>query len=73
LESIRAQVSAGELQPLDLANAEVAFYAGARNQLATRLAAQQALGALQDAVQSPLTLRPALLQSAQNIPHPTHP
>ena len=73
LKSIRAQVSAGELQPLDLANAEVAFYAGARNQLATRLAAQQALGALQDAVQSPLTLRPALLQSAQNIPHPTHP
>ena len=68
LESIRAQVSAGELQPLDLANAEVAFYAGAQNQLVTRLAAQQALGALQDAVQSPLTLRPSQLQSTQNIP-----
>ena len=73
LKSIRARVSAGELQPLDLANAEVAFYAGAQNQLTTRLAAQQALGALQDAVQSPLTLRPSLLQSAQNIPHSTHP
>lgn len=73
LKSIRAQVSAGELQPLDVANAEVAFYAGAQNQLATRLAAQQALGALQDAVQSPLTLRPSLLQSAQNIPHSTRP
>ena len=73
LNAIRAEVRAGELQPLDLANAEVAFYAGAQNQLATRLAAQQALGALQDAVQSPLTLRPSMLQSAQNIPHPAGP
>ena len=73
LKSIRAQISAGEMQPLDLANADVAFYAGAQNLLATRLAAQQALGALQDAVQSPLTLRPSMLQSAQNIPHPAGP
>ena len=73
LKSIRAQVNAGELQPLDLANAEVAFFAGAQNRLAARIAAQQALGALQDAVQSPLTLRPSLLQSAQNTPHSTRP
>ena len=73
LQSIRAQVSAGELQPLDLANAEAAFYAGTQNRLATRIAAQQALGALQDAVQSPLTLRPSQLQSAQNSPDSTRP
>jgi outer membrane protein TolC len=73
LNAIRAEVRAGELQPLDLANAEVAFVDGAQNQLATRLAAQQALGALQNAVQSPLTLRPSVLHSAQNIPHPKGP
>ncbi len=73
LQSVRAQVSAGELQPLDLANAEAAFYAGAQNRLATRIAAQQALGALQDAVQSPLTLSPSQLQSAQNFPHSARP
>ncbi|MGC9195753.1 MAG: TolC family protein [Syntrophobacteraceae bacterium] len=56
LALVRGQVQAGEAQPLDLANAQVAFNAGARGQLNAVLKAQQALGGLEAAVQSPLTL-----------------
>ena len=66
IDSVRDQVQAGERQPLDLADAEVAFDKGAQNLLATRIEAQRALGALEDAVQSPLTLAPSTLQAAQN-------
>lgn len=66
LQSIREQAQVGELQPVDLANAEVAFETGAQNRLAAVVAAQQALGGLEDAVQSPLTLAPSAVQSAQN-------
>ena len=57
LRSIDAQVSAGELQPLEGVNARLAYEAGARNRLDALIRAQQALGRLQDAMQSPLTLR----------------
>ena len=66
LGSIQAQAQAGELQPLDVANAEIAFHVGAQNQLEAQLAAQQSLGLLEQAVQSPLTLAPATLQAAQH-------
>jgi outer membrane protein TolC len=56
LTSVNAQVAAGELQALDLANARLAYEAGARNRLDALVRAQQALGRLEDAMQSPLTL-----------------
>ena len=65
LSTIREQVRAGERQPLDLTNAEVAFYAAVQSRLAADLSAQRALGALEDAVQSPLTLPPSVVRSAE--------
>ena len=66
LASVRAQVEAGEAGTLAAANAEVEYSIGAQNELATRVKAQQALGQLEDAVQSPLTLPPATLHAAEN-------
>ena len=65
IDSVRARVQAGELQPLDLADAEITFDKGAQNLLAAHIEAQRALGTLENAVQSPLTLAPATLQAAQ--------
>ena len=59
LRSIHAQVSAGELQPLDLANADLAYEAGAQDRLEALIAAQESLGRLEDAMESPLTLSAA--------------
>jgi outer membrane protein, heavy metal efflux system len=66
LDSARAQQQAGESDSLALADAEVAYYTGAQNQLDAVNKAQQALGALEDAMQSPLTLSPQTLDNAQN-------
>jgi outer membrane protein, heavy metal efflux system len=66
LNSVRAQAQAGEVDPLALANAEVAFDTGAQSRLNALVQAQQALGQLEDAVQSPLTLPPETLNAAQN-------
>lgn len=66
LESIRAQAQSGETDSLTLANAEVEFYTGAQNQLDALVKAQTALGQLEDAVQSPLTLSQAAIRAAQN-------
>lgn len=68
VNAVRSQVEAGELQPLDLADAEVAFDTGAQNQLAATIQAQQALSRLEDAVQSPITLAPSALRAAQYDP-----
>jgi cobalt-zinc-cadmium efflux system outer membrane protein len=65
LGSVNAQVAAGEVQPLDLVNARLAYEAGARNRLDALVAAQKALGELEDALQSPLTIAPATLRAAQ--------
>lgn len=65
LSSIEAQVAAGELQPLDLADARVASQTGARNRLDALVRAQQALGRLEDVMQSPLTLAPAMIRAAR--------
>ena len=56
LSSVHAQVAAGELQPLDQANARLAYEAGAQDRLDALVRAQQTLGQLEDAVESPLTL-----------------
>jgi outer membrane protein TolC len=56
LESVRGQARLGEADALTLANAEVTFYTGAQSRLDALAKAQTALGELEDAVQSPLTL-----------------
>jgi len=66
LNSVRAQANLGEVDALALADAETAYYTGAQSQFDALLKAQQSLGALEDAVQSPLTLPPETLDAAQN-------
>jgi cobalt-zinc-cadmium efflux system outer membrane protein len=69
LNSVRALARVGETDALTLANAESAFHSGALNQLDALIKAQEALGALEDAVQSPLTLSATAVQAAQeNFP-----
>lgn len=68
LDSIREQERAGAVEPLAVANAEAAFAAGELSRLNALVRAQQSLGQLEDAVQSPLTLPPALLRAGE---HPT--
>ena len=68
LEAARAQVQAGEAEPLTVANAEVEFAAAAQTRLDTLVRAQQALGQLEDAVQSPLTLAPDEIATAGKEP-----
>lgn len=65
LDSTRAQARLGEADALTLANAEVAYATGAQNQLDAATKAQQALGQLEDAVQSPLTLSAEAIRAAQ--------
>ncbi len=65
LDSTREQAKMGEVDSLTLADAESAYCTGMQNQLSARIKAQQALGALEDAVQSPLTLSPQTLDAVQ--------
>ena len=66
LNSVQAQAKMGEVDALAFADAQTAYCTGAQAQLNALVKAQQALGALEDAVQSPLTLSPAALDAAQN-------
>jgi len=70
LNSVRAQAEAGEVDPLAVAGAEVEFGSGAQSRLGALIRAQQALGQLEDAAQSPLTLPPATLDAVE---HPLSP
>jgi outer membrane protein TolC len=65
LDSIRAQAAAGEADPLAVAGAEAEFGAGAQSRLDALVKAQQALGQLEDAVQSPLTLPASVLDATE--------
>jgi outer membrane protein TolC len=65
LDSAHVQAQAGETEPLTLANAEAEYAAGAQNQLDAVVKAQAALGQLEDAGQSPLTLSPDALRAVQ--------
>jgi cobalt-zinc-cadmium efflux system outer membrane protein len=66
LDSVHAQMQAGEVEPLTLANAEAEYATGAQNQLGALVKAQAALGQLEDAVQSPLTLAPDTIRAMEN-------
>lgn len=66
LNSVRAQEQLGEVDQFALSDADSAYCTGAQNQLAALIKAQQALGALEDAVQSPLTLSQQTLDAVQN-------
>jgi outer membrane protein, heavy metal efflux system len=70
LDSVRAQAQLGEADALALANAEVSYFTGMQNQLDALAKAQQALGQLEDAVQSPLTLSADALRVARNLETP---
>ncbi|HEY2082535.1 MAG TPA: TolC family protein [Verrucomicrobiae bacterium] len=70
LDSVRGQARLGEADALALANAEVSFYTGAQNRLDALIKAQTALGALEDAVQSPLTLSAEAIRTAAKNPLP---
>jgi outer membrane protein, heavy metal efflux system len=63
LSSVTAQAAVGELQALDLANARLAYEAGAQSRLDALVRTQQARGRLEDAMQSPLTLAPATVRA----------
>jgi cobalt-zinc-cadmium efflux system outer membrane protein len=65
LESVRKQEQAGEAAPLTLANAEAEYAIGAQSRLDVLIKAQQALGRLEDAAQSPLTLPAAALKEVE--------
>jgi outer membrane protein, heavy metal efflux system len=62
--AIRAQQAAGEVDPLAAAGAEEEVAAGELSRLDAEVRAQQALGRLEDAVQSPAVLSPAELGRA---------
>jgi outer membrane protein TolC len=64
LDSFRAQEKAGEIEPAAVATAELEFATSAQNRLNALIQAQQALGKLEDAVQSPLTLPSEMLAAA---------
>ena len=54
------------MDSLAVAGAEVEFNTGAQNRLDALVKAQQALGQLEDAVQSPLTLPASALDATEN-------
>gem|GEM_PF-5533408 len=66
LDSVHAQAQAGEAEPLTFANAEAEYATGAQSRLDALVKAQTALGQLEDAVQSPLTLTPETIRAAQS-------
>ena len=73
LDSVHAQAQAGAVEPLTLANAEVEYAAGAQSRLDALVKAQEALGQLEDAVQSPLTLNPDAINAVEkNSPETTN-
>lgn len=65
LRSVQAMEKAGDADALTLANAQVEFATGAIARLNALAKAQQARAQLEDAVQSPLTLSPEEMRSAE--------
>ncbi len=68
LDAVRAMHHEGEADALAMASAQVEFNAGALSRLDALTKAQQALGQLEDATQSPLRLPAAVLQQAELNP-----
>jgi outer membrane protein, heavy metal efflux system len=70
-KSVQAQQEAGGSDPLDSINAELELDNAALAQLENEAQGQQALGQLEDALQSPLTLSDSIIQQAQKDPDET--
>lgn len=68
LDSVKAQAAAGETDPLAVATAEVEYATSAQSRLNAMIQAQQSLGLLEDAVQSPVVLTPAEIAAGVNPP-----
>lgn len=66
VNSVRQQAQAGEVDPLTVANAETEYATGAQNHLAAVVKAQEVLGQLEDAVESPLTLPASAVKAAED-------
>jgi outer membrane protein TolC len=66
-ESISAQVNAGATDQLELLNAEFESASTALLQLDGQIKLQQAFGALEDAVQRPFELPPAIFQTTNKL------
>ena len=65
-EAVAAQIKAGAADPLDLLNARLELGASRLAQLDGRIRLQQAVGALEDAMQHPIgVLKPAIVEQAQ--------
>jgi len=73
LDAVRAMQQAGEVDAMAVANAQVEFNTGALSRLDALVKAQQALGQLEDAMQSPLVLPAAVLRRAETNPQEAHP
>jgi outer membrane protein TolC len=72
-KSAEAQVQAGAADELDLVSAQLEFTSAALVQLDSEMKSQTALGQLEDALQSPLTLPEAVVQQLQKNPGETKP
>jgi cobalt-zinc-cadmium efflux system outer membrane protein len=66
LKSVQAQMDSGGADTLDFASAQLDLNIGALAKLDGDIESQRALGALEDAVQSPLALSPDAIRAAQN-------
>jgi cobalt-zinc-cadmium efflux system outer membrane protein len=67
-KSAQAQLEAGAADQLDSLNAQMEFDSASLAQLENESQLQQALGQLEDALQSPLTLADSLIQEIQKVP-----
>lgn len=72
-KSAEAQLKAGAGDQLDLLNAELESSSAALTQLANETQLQTAFGALEDALQSPLTVPDAVFRQIQNDPREIKP
>jgi outer membrane protein TolC len=67
-KSAQAQLEAGAADQLDSLNAQLEFSSASLAQLENETQLQQALGQLEDALQSPLTLPDSVVQQVQKVP-----
>ena len=72
-KSVAAQVQAGAAERLDLTSAEIELNSVRLAQLDGEAQLQSAVGALEDVLQSPLTLPDSVIQQAQKNPRETKP
>jgi outer membrane protein TolC len=67
-KSAQAQLEAGAADQLDSLNAQMEFDSASLAQLENETQLQRALGQLEDALQSPLTLADSVIQEIQKVP-----